>query len=55
MSSCDVVEEDSSGNLWSSGEHHAQEGMENIPKAVPKAVLENNGGHTKYWHFESNL
>ncbi len=23
---CDVVEEDSSGNLWSSGELHAQEG-----------------------------
>ncbi len=39
MSSCNVVEEDSSGNLWSSGELHAQEGMENIPKAV----LENNG------------
>ncbi len=39
---CDVVmEEDSSDNLWSSGELHAQEGY--------KAVLESNGGHTKYW------
>ncbi len=25
-----------------------------IPKSV-KAVLENNGGHTKYWHFGPNL
>ncbi len=24
------------------------------PKRV-KAVLENNGGHTKYWHFGPNL
>ncbi len=25
-----------------------------MPKRV-KAVLENNGGHTKYWHFWPNL
>ncbi len=25
-----------------------------MPKRV-KAVLENNGGHTKYWHFGPNL
>ncbi len=40
------VEEDSSGNLYNSGEL--------MPKKV-KAVLENNGGHTKYWHFEPNI
>ncbi len=39
-------EEDSSGNMWSSGELHA--------KSV-KAVLENNGDHTKYWQFGPNL
>ncbi len=37
---------DSSGNLWSSGE---------LPAQRVKAVLENNGGHTKYWHFGPNL
>ncbi len=25
-----------------------------MPKRI-KAVLENNGGHTKYWHFGRNL
>ncbi len=24
-------------------------------EALVKAVLENNGGHTKYWHFGPNL
>ncbi len=28
--------------------------VNSIPKRV-KAVLENNGGHTKYWHFGPNL
>ncbi len=28
--------------------------VNSMPKMV-KAVLENNGGHTKYWHFEPNL
>ena len=28
--------------------------VNSMPKRV-KAVLENNGGHTKYWHFEYNL
>ncbi len=38
------MEVDSSGNLWSSGELHAQESW-----------LYNNGGHTKYWHFVRTL
>ncbi len=28
--------------------------VNSTPKRV-KAVQENNGGHTKYWHFGSNL
>ncbi len=28
--------------------------VNSMPKKV-KAVLENNGGHTKYWHFGPNL
>ncbi len=28
--------------------------VNSMPKRV-KAVLENNGGHTKYWHFGPNL
>ncbi len=40
------VEEDSSGNCEAL--------MNTMPKRV-KAVLENNGGHTKYWHFGHNL
>ncbi len=28
--------------------------VNSMPKRV-KAVLENNGGHTKYWHFRPNL
>ncbi len=28
--------------------------VDSMPKRV-KAVLENNGGHTKYWHFWPNL
>ncbi len=28
--------------------------VNSMPKRV-KAVLENNGGHTKYWHFGTNF
>ncbi len=28
--------------------------VNSVPKSV-KTVLENNGGHTKYWHFGPNL
>ncbi len=47
---CDVVMEE-----WKMTPVATCEALVNfMPKRV-KAVLENNGGHTKYWHFGPNL
>ncbi len=47
---CDVVKEE-----WKRTPVSTCEALVNsMPKRV-KAVLENNGGHTKYWHFGPNL
>ncbi len=47
---CDVVMEE-----WKRTPVATCEALVNsMPKRV-KVVLENNGGHTKYWHFGPNL
>ncbi len=47
---CDIVMEE-----WKRTPVATFEALVNsMPKKV-KAVLENNGGHTKYWHFGPNL
>ncbi len=47
---CDIVMEE-----WKRTPVVTCESLVNsMPKRV-KAVLENNGGHTKYWHFGPNL
>ncbi len=47
---CDVIMEE-----WKRTPVATCEALVNsMPKRV-KAVLENNGGHTKYWHFGPNL
>ncbi len=47
---CDVVMEELKRTLVATCEAL----VNSMPKRV-KAVLENNGGHTKYWHFTPNF
>ncbi len=47
---CDVVKEEGKRTPVATCEAL----VDSMPKRV-KAVLENNGGHTKYWHFWPNL
>ncbi len=47
---CDVVMED-----WKRTSVATCEALVNSMPMRVKAVLENNGGHTKYWDFGPNL
>ncbi len=47
---CDIVMEE-----WKKAPVVTCEALVNSMPKRAKAVLENNGGHTKYWHFGPNL